>query len=120
MTLEEFDKQLETRFPLVLKRWWEVECPSGWYPLVLDLLVQLENHAKTVNGNVEVAQIKSKFGGLRCCLSESDDLAERMIAAAEAKSTKICEVCGKPGERVIRGRVCVETVCQNHRTVTCP
>jgi hypothetical protein len=54
-----------------------------------------------VKNNVEILQIKEKFGHLRFYVGEAPIAIYSAIEEAERQSFKVCEVCGSPGE--IRG-----------------
>ena len=70
----------------------EVECGKGWAKLYTPLF-QL---CKLLN--VEVLQVKEKFGGLRFYVggvpNEQFDMVYAFIDAVEAQSYKVCEECG--------------------------
>jgi len=78
---------------------WGCECGDGWYWL-LDQLCDciqsyLDSNAKHLNlEQIEVVQIKEKFGGLRFYTSYHIDTVEGMIWFAEQMSLNICEICG--------------------------
>jgi hypothetical protein len=85
---------------------WKLEqcqnaAPEGWAALLEELYIQLE----AVPINIEVHQVKSKFGGLRFYYGvdydENDEAlretVRRLVDAAEAESYKICEDCGAVG-----------------------
>lgn len=88
------------------------DCPLGWNSLVRELVGALEAYAKDSNPELRIDQVKSKFGGLRCYLSEHDEGAGVLIEAFEARSLQVCEVCGSPGKRV--GKHWVVTACSEH------
>lgn len=88
------------------------DCPLGWNSLVRTLVEALEAHAKASNPALRVDQVKSKFGGLRCYLSEHDEVAEALIRDFESRSTQTCETCGSPGKQV--GKGWIMTMCLEH------
>jgi len=47
---------------------------------------------------VEVLQVKEKYGTLRFYIGTSPDWYLDLISYYEDQSSKICENCGKPGE----------------------
>jgi len=89
---------------------------DGWYNLIDELLAQIQHHLDWTNGEgefefnkkyqkpgfesiqqVEAAQIKEKFGGLRFYYIGGDDHIDGMIRLAEGLSFRTCEECGSPG-----------------------
>ena len=101
----------------------------GWHPLLLNLHEQL----LAVSPGYSVQQVKEKYGGLRVQLytgllrhmnagntdwpdadhaarmKAEDDAATALVRSAERESTRICEVCGNPGEP--RGDTWIKTLC---------
>ena len=61
---------------------------------------------------VEVQQIKEKFGGLRFYYSGGDDEISGMVQMAESWAGVACEECGAIGER--RGGGWIRTLCDKH------
>lgn len=99
----------------------------GWWPLINDLLKDLQFDFGLSSWNMTVLQIKEKFGGLRFYVSFLDDDLEKQHAAhlriqrAEGQSYKTCERCGQPGE--LREGNWLKTLCDEHadgRAVTSP
>lgn len=100
----EQEAQLAKKFPEILEG---IESRNGahfgagWLPLVEGLLrgltEALEEIPVEMRKHFQVAQIKEKFGGLRCYMvnSESERMTE-CIRIAEAASIKICDRCGNP------------------------
>lgn len=84
----------------------KVEHLAGWYPLVLDLMRELD--AK--GWNRRVGSIKEKYGGLRFYANID---AFDIIEAYTEKSLQTCEVCGQPGELFIDG-YWDQTLCRVH------
>ena len=87
---------------------------NGWFDLVWRLCEEIE----TVVGegtSFKVAQVKEKFGGLRFYFEGGNDAFDAIrahIAAAEAESFHISEVCGQPGTR--RDIRWIQTLCDEH------
>jgi hypothetical protein len=70
-----------------------VECGQGWeklYRPLIDMAVEL---------NIDVVQVKEKFGGLRFYVNRNDVVLDKMIMEAENKSFDICELCGEGAKR---------------------
>ena len=81
---------------------------KGWHSLLDEIFAALPEEATVI-------QVKEKFGGLRFYVSvnESEEALE-VIRIAEAKSYRICEVCGKPGECKASNHW-LQTLCPTHR-----
>ena len=90
-----------------------IECGKGWkslYQPVLDKVAEY-NQGKPEEEQIEIQQVKEKFGGLRIYLSYYTKELDKMVDEAEEKSFKICESCGKPGKT--RGRGWIYTLCDD-------
>ena len=61
---------------------------------------------------IQFAQIKEKFGGLRFYYNGGDEVIDNMVDSAEMTADKTCEMCGKPGEK--RGGGWIKTLCDEH------
>lgn len=76
--------------------------PAGWSALAESLCANLENHItqlpEEIRGEIYVAQVKEKFGGLRWYMNQQTPYIQGAISLAESLSYKICEVCGLPGK----------------------
>lgn len=127
---EELEQQLVEEYP-ELYRWYDEDPESidgpapplatfgftvgdGWY----DLLDALSNRLVLLEVDVEVVQVKEKFGGLRFYhngISADDERriyqASGAIQMAEEMSFKICEDCGNSGE--IRTTGWYRTLCDD-------
>lgn len=72
-----------------------VECGKGWNKLIEPLFKWIENYNNEhPDDQIEIQQVKEKFGGLRFYVSHAPDELHRMIIKAEGDSYGICEVCG--------------------------
>ncbi len=97
-----------------------IEIDIGWIPLVREMIQKLEAQAKlekrTDREAVKCAQIKEKFGLLRCYLTNSSKAMQEIVNEFAAKSASICESCGAPGKRYTDGweRVKCEA-CEKYR-----
>ena len=72
------------------------ECGEGWKCLYEPIIEWIEkyNINKDKEQQIEIHQIKEKFGGLRFyCNFYTDELKE-MIRNAEQESFRVCEFCG--------------------------
>jgi hypothetical protein len=130
-------KALQKRYPT----WFtstRLEFPDGWAALVVRLADQIaavldENHRV----EFRVHQVKEKFGSLRfywACPSmpprgfqarahadgerwetrpEGDDAIHALVRRAEEESSRTCQRCGGPGQRVNASGM-VATLCSSH------
>lgn len=80
MKIDEFSRHYKDSFPV----------GEGWKPLVEKLVGDIIK----IDPDVEVTQVKEKFGGLRFYVSGANDQVYDLIEQAEAVSLKICEECG--------------------------
>lgn len=63
---------------------------------------------------VEVRQVKEKFGALRFYYDGGDEYISGLVSMAESMSGITCEECGAPGET--GGSGWITTLCEQHRT----
>ncbi len=89
-----------------LKRPYEcfgIECGDGWKPLyqpIIDYITLYNSEHEETDSHIYIDQIKEKFGGLRFHWSgenldqETCDTLSNMVREAEAKSYRVCEICG--------------------------
>lgn len=89
-----------------MTKWTDCVGP-GWYNLVLN--VELAAQKK----NVEIAQVKEKFGTLRIYTETSDSDLNTIINTAEKLSEVTCESCGGPG-RLRNTHGWLKTMCDSH------
>ena len=74
------------------KKW---QCGEGWYNLIKELIEKI--NVISEDQNLEVVQIKEKFGGLRFYINGGSNEVYELIHQYENKSLEICEVCGNAG-----------------------
>jgi len=76
-----------------------LECYQGWHNIIWDLTQAIENYMGNNNApqDMQITQIKQKFGGLRFYTNKGDGTIWGMIRFAEDQSYKICEKCGERG-----------------------
>ena len=74
-----------------------IECDKGWEKLYKPILDYIEEYNKDKKGDdeIEVHQIKEKYGGLCIYLSKYTEELRQMINKAEAESYHTCDICGK-------------------------
>jgi len=91
---------------------------DGWYTLLDELFTDISILLKS-GGQIDIIQVKEKFGALRIyfnLIKGTEIIREsiyELIRKTERKSTYICEVCGKDGKCVNRNGW-ISTVCKEH------
>lgn len=126
-----FEKRITEKYPDMFKNpYGGIGVGEGWWPIVESLCSNIQHHINSrkkqnewcvKNGKevdpevpqVEVAQIKEKFGGLRFYYDGGDQVIRGMVTMAEAWASASCEVCGAPGES--GGKGWIKTLCPTHR-----
>ena len=99
------EQELKAMFPF-MKRC--CECADGWYQLLYDLCQEITDRYEKDNEEVdiEVGQVKEKFGTLRFYYYHKDIDAdskelrkdiEQIVRKYEKNSQFVCEMCGKEG-----------------------
>jgi type IV secretion system protein VirD4 len=87
----------------------------GWHGLLGPIFEEINLYNENNKGNeIQIDQIKEKFGTLRFYVSRCPDYIEGMISVAEEESGHICEICGARGETVNINRW-YTTLCPRHR-----
>jgi hypothetical protein len=84
------------------------ECNKGWYPLIQELIDELNKLPE----EIEVLQVKEKYGTLRFYVSSASEKAYAIIDEYETFSSHICEICGEfwtSKERISHGWI--KTLC---------
>lgn len=124
---EEFSKRMHEQFPLMFAgRYGGFATGSGWWPMIETLCTNIQSHIDWNNNmaekypdmkyksikQVQVAQIKEKFGTLRFYYDGGNDIIAGMVSMAESLSGQICEECGDKGER--RSGGWIRTLCDKH------
>lgn len=73
-----------------------VECGKGWYKLIEPIIDYIDNYNKDKNKEeqINIIQIKEKFGQLRFYTNFGTEELHEMISNAEEKSYDVCETCG--------------------------
>ena len=116
---ELFAKKMETTYPKMFAgRYGGFAVGAGWYPILEILCSNIQHHLDWKNREslvvpqVEVDQIKEKFGGLRFYYTGGDDEISGMVRMAEAWADASCEECGAPGKS--RNGGWIRTLCDKH------
>ena len=97
---------------------WGFECGDGWFPILNQLMGNIQHHIDWKNRTEEVVpqvvlqQVKEKFGTLRFYYSGGDDYVRGLVSMAESMSGIMCETCGNPGTRTSGGWI--KTACKEH------
>ena len=76
------------------------ECGPGWKSMIWELLNKIQNFVDEhpEHRDLEVLQIKEKWGGLRVYMLYDIDEIEDLIEEYKDRSWHTCESCGSPGE----------------------
>jgi len=92
----------------------EIGCLPGWLNLIDELCRTLKAHldAHPEVPQIQVRQVKEKFGGLRFYYSGGDTACREAIATAEQRSMSTCEVCGQAG--TLGGERWLSVRCSDH------
>jgi len=73
-------------------------CGPGWLPIIQKALEEINN----INPNIEILQIKEKFGGLRLYVGNIGDVdtteIKKIVRHAERECSMTCEYCGCTGK----------------------
>lgn len=92
------------RYPII----WGLEHGDGWLAIV-EVLCKLIQHnvdqqkkKDSSYPQIEILQVKEKFGAMRFYTTGGDDYTAGLIAMAEYMSGRTCESCGNPG--TMRGK----------------
>ncbi len=106
-------EELKKEFPELYRELWGFECHAGWYDLLRDLSLQIQEHLKIAPHHaggkfpIYADEVKEKWGTLRFYIGLGCDEVREMIAKAEKLSAKTCETCGKEGSlRSRNGYLC--------------
>jgi len=97
---------------------WGFECGDGWFPILNQLMGNIQHHIDWKNRTEEVVaqvtldQVKEKFGTLRFYYTGGDDYISGLVSMAESMSGITCETCGKPGTST--GGGWIKTACLEH------
>ena len=129
----EFVKFLEETYPKMYSNCYcGISIGDGWFDIIKALSAAINGHVEWTNQQrerllkenpyhdkipeavpeVEVHQIKEKFGGLRFYYQGGDKYIRGLVNMAEAWASKTCETCGNKGE--IRHGGWMRTLCDKH------
>jgi hypothetical protein len=114
MMKKELNVLLCQRYPLIFSErrcsikescmGWGFACGDGWFDLIDALCARLQFWTDR-NGapQVTATQVKEKWGALHFHPRGASQEQWGMVWMAEAMSSRICEQCGKPGQRLVDG-----------------
>lgn len=89
------------------------ECGEGWFKLLDELFEKINVIVEKENfEDFRILQVKEKFGRLQIFINYGNDEIYNLINDATEKSTKMCELCGKPGTLTREGWFRV--LCKQH------
>lgn len=81
---------------------WGFECGDGWFSLIHNLSLELTDyHERHPTLDLEVVQVKSKFGSFRYDVVGGDEITAKLIDDARERAKFVCELTGT------EGRLCV-------------
>ncbi len=93
---------------------WGLECGAGWYWLIDGLCNCIQSYIDAnKKEQVEIVQLKEKFGSMRFYVNGADDLIHGMIWLAESMSYTICESCGSTSDIIHTEEGWIKTICKN-------
>ena len=73
----------------------------GWYGLLLPILLEIENYNnENPSKEIQIDDVKEKYGSLRIDLSNESTYLSHFISRAEKESQKICQLCGAAGKHI--------------------
>lgn len=111
---------LKSAFPKIYKENFEFEVEDGWFNIIrcMSFAIQTEIDISNENTNkenaisselrskisqVEVLQIKEKFGKIRVYYRGGNEMIHHFVFMAEYMSEITCECCGEPGKLIRSG-----------------
>jgi predicted DNA-binding antitoxin AbrB/MazE fold protein len=109
---------LQIRYESILKKLEYIECDIGWFDIIDEALKDIQNVSFEEGENIQVVQIKEKFGGLRIYYdaeTEDEDRLRRLediVYNAEKVSYTVCEICGEAGKP--NKKSWIKTLCVEH------
>ena len=88
--------------PLETCMCWGFECGDGWYRLLAELSLDLEDLILMEPANTwdsyQAMDVKEKYGSLVFSMHNSTDAMDDLVEDAERRSLRICERCGENGK----------------------
>jgi hypothetical protein len=101
---KELEESLCARYPKLFRDDFAFLCGDGWFDLI-DVLCERLQFWTDKNGAPQVIfrDVKEKWGELSFSVESGNQEQWGMITMAEAMSSRVCEVCGLPGQTVMTG-----------------
>lgn len=78
-----------------------VECGPGWNHLIWEVCRGVDERWKDFEVPPFISQIKEKYGTMCFYIDYGNDYVYDLTAWAEKQSSKVCELCGAPGEMTV-------------------
>ena len=88
MKLTQIEDRLDNEFPGIGLSW--ISCGTGWYPI----LKKLVQRVLEIDSNIQVLQVKEKFGDIRFYVTPTSDAVNQVIGDFSLLSSTVCESCG--------------------------
>ena len=89
------DDSMEKHVKEIFSECWMYGVPTYWDIVIADLVMIIYQRHVQNKKIIKVAQVKTKFGGLRFYIDgDSDDFLYGAIYKAEQECAKICTNCG--------------------------
>lgn len=84
--------------PEVSSMCWGFECGDGWFQLIHDLSRELTRYLEEHPSiDLEVKQVKEKFGSLRFHVRGGDEFTAKLIDDTCQRAKHVCELTGSEG-----------------------
>ena len=114
------EEEMQEYFPKVYPKMFAgayggIACGAGWFNILNMLCQNIQSHIEWKKGEcsqVNVNQVKEKFGSLRFYYDGGDDYIHGMVSLAESMSGVTCEKCGDVG--IPRNGGWIRTLCDTH------
>lgn len=81
------------------------DVPNGWVKCTKELLEALSDYAEGEYSDLQVLQVKEKFGEGRCYLNYYTEELNKLIEDWEDETSKTCAFCGKKADTTTKGWV---------------
>lgn len=119
---KELEEKLFKKYPKIFKQkdlsprktliCFGFECGDGWYWLIDNLCSCIQNYIDANDRpQIEVTQIKEKYGTLSFYYIGGNDMVDGMVWLAEEMSGTICETCGTT-KNVTQTKGWIKTICK--------
>lgn len=92
-----------------------IEDIIGWRNLIEELCSSISEILEEDQKEVQIEQVKEKFGTLRFYISRGSEKVYDLIDEAEERSSKICSVCGNLGSVENSKGSWIRVLCDMHQ-----